>query len=108
MVAGAILLLIQMDYLEYRSILHYWPILPLVLGTVKIVAPGRERDVLGGADLVMLGLWGLACQNHWLGLTWRNSLPLILVAIGVRMVLGSLFGSRGRKGETPKEEIHHA
>ena len=107
MVAGGLLLLSQMHVVQLRPFYHYWPILLLVLGTVKIIAPRWERDILGGADLLMFGLWGLACQNHWGGLTWSNSIPLILVAMGIRMVLGAFLGKRGDK-QSRHEETHHA
>ena len=108
MAAGVVLLLDQQGVIEIGSIGRYWPLLLVVLGLWKVLAPREERDVAGGAMLVVFGSWILACTHQWLGLTYWNSWPLVFVAIGVRMIIGALIPAPLARVAAPDEEARHA
>lgn len=109
---GIALLLNQLDLIRIRDYFQHWPIavasLFSLMAVVKLVAPRPERDIKSGVDTLMFVGWFLACYYHWLGLTWLNSWPLIIVAIGVGMIVKALL--RVRPGESPAggKESHHA
>ncbi len=90
MAAGVLLLLDRQGVIEVGPLGLWWPTVLIVLGLLKVVAPARERDVAGGASLVIFGAWFLACTHRWMGLTYWNSWPLVFVAIGVKMMVGAI------------------
>ncbi len=55
--------------------------------------PGRGASIVGGLIMVGIGLWFFASQTLGIDLPridWRQAWPLILIAIGAWIVLGSL------------------
>ena len=88
---GAVLLLDQQGVLDMSEIWGYWPVLLVILGLWKLTAPPPGRDVADGAGWIVIGGWILACIHHWLGLSFRNSWPLVFAAMGVQMILRALF-----------------
>ncbi len=54
---------------------------------------GRGASLVGGVILIVIGLWFFASQTLGLDLPridWRQAWPIILIAIGAWIVLGSL------------------
>jgi hypothetical protein len=94
MAAGVVLLLDQTGIIEIGSVGRYWPLVLVAFGIGAMTGPAEKRDVGGGAMLIVFGLWILACTQHWQGLTFRNSWPLVFVAIGIKMVLRALAPKR--------------
>jgi len=88
---GAALVLDQMGVIEIGSLASWWPLLVVLLGLGKATAPPDERDPAEGVNLMLIGVWLLICVHHWMGLTYRNSWPLIFVAFGSKMVLRALM-----------------
>jgi hypothetical protein len=114
MAAGVVLWLDQLEVIEIRSVFRYWPAVLIILGLGSITAAREKRDVGGGAVMIVVGSWILACTQHWLGLTFRNSWPLINVAIGLGMIFGALFPTAPKSkvktdaNASAGEEAHHA
>ena len=108
MAAGVVLLLDQQGVIEIGSIGHWWPLVLVVLGLWKISAPEGERDAAGGAMLVVFGAWLLACNHHWMGLTYGNSWPLVFVAMGVKMMVKALTPGRSATAAADAKENDHA
>lgn len=108
--AGVLLFMVQQDIIEIRSIWRYWPVPWLVLGLMKLVAPPEERDLAGGTFEIALGAWFLACNLHWFGFTYRQTWPLIFVAIGLSQVIKALGGGPRAPvaAPTPVKEDGHA
>jgi hypothetical protein len=55
---------------------------------------------------LLLAAWFFAVTFDWGGLTYANSWPLALVAIGVGVVIGAITGEdrRGQKAKKPDVE----
>jgi len=104
--AGVLLLLTQQGIIHVVSIWLYWPVALIVVGTAKVVSPRPGRDLPGGVLEVLAGLWFLACNFHWQGFTYRETWPLLLVAIGLSQVLKAL--GVGRRSVDPEEDQRHA
>ena len=107
-VVGVALLLGQLDVIDIGPYHRYWPMLLVVIGGVRMIAPRGQRDVPGGAGTVMLGPWLMACLFHWGGLTWVSSWPLIFVSIGVSVILKALFRERTAAATEGEKESGHA
>lgn len=108
MAAGVVLLLDQQGIIEIGSIGHWWPLVLVVLGLWKITAPDGERDAAGGAMFMAFGGWLLACNQHWLGLTYANSWPLVFVAMGVKMIVKALTPRHSAAAAAGVKEDGHA
>jgi len=108
MAAGALLLLDQRGLIDVGPIGRWWAAVLVLMGLWKITAPRAERDAGGGAMLIVFGVWILACTHHWMGLTFRNSWPLVFVAIGVKMMVRALLppGPGSRRAAARYRRIH--
>ena len=67
---------------------EWWPLILVVIGITHLV----ERRVGSALTMILLGVWFLAVTSGWWGLTWRNSWPLVLVAVGMGIVVKALTG----------------
>ncbi len=107
MAAGVVLLLDQQGMVEIGSVGRWWPVVFVLMGLWKITAPRDTRDAGGGAELIIWGGWLLACMHNWMGLTFRNSWPLIFVAIGVKMMVKAMTpGANPATAADAKEDGH--
>jgi hypothetical protein len=85
---GSGFLLDRLHLIEMPSLGRLWPAVFLVIAALH-VAEGR----LGGAvTWVLLSAWFFACEYEWYGLDYRNSWPLVLVAVGTGIVVRALRG----------------
>ena len=89
---GVTFLLARFGVLETHDIGRLWPLVLVAIG-VGQAATGKFGS---GLSLVMMGAWFLACSFGWMGLTFRNSWGLLLVAQGSGMVVRSLTGEDRR------------
>jgi hypothetical protein len=61
------------------------------MGAVQMLWPGTVRERLSGFWLIAVGIYGFVSVWEMFGLHWGTSWPILLVAVGVRIVLGGLF-----------------
>ena len=94
---GLVFLLERFGVLEVPALGRLWPIVFIVIG----ISRAFERRYGGALMFTLMGAWFLACTFDWMGLTFRNSWGLVLVAVGGGMVVRSLTGEdeRGRRGK---------
>jgi len=105
MIAGGVVLVLDhLGIVQIGSFSLWWPLLVITVGLGKIMSPHPERDTPEGVMLILLGAWFLGVVHHWMGLTWRNSWPLIFVAVGAKTVLQALMPRPSRAVE--QEEFH--
>ena len=94
MAFGVLFLLDRTGRFDIHEIWHYWPAIFLIIGLGHLLFPNRGSDRVDGIIWLGIGAWVMANQNHWWGLNWANSWPLILVAIGLQTVLKALIEGR--------------
>ncbi|HYM81262.1 MAG TPA: DUF5668 domain-containing protein [Candidatus Limnocylindria bacterium] len=87
---GTAFLLDRFGVLNVPSLGRLWPGFVIGLGLVHVL----EGRIGSGMMFVVFGTWFFACEYAWLGLTFRNSWPLLIVALGLSMILESLVRSR--------------
>jgi len=93
MLFGVVLFLARMGVVEWRGEWGAWHVVPFLLlgiGLTKLLKPRRNGHRRGGF-LVILGGWLLLNQLSLL--RFRDSWPLILVALGIGMAWNALAGS---------------
>jgi|RhiMethySRZTD1v2_1073278.scaffolds.fasta_scaffold2345041_1 cell wall-active antibiotic response 4TMS protein YvqF len=91
---GVIFLLEQQGLLAFAGIRNWWPLIVVAVGLAKLIGGGSGRRRRGGLWVLFVGLWLLANANHYWGLDWHNSWPIMVIGFGTMLVLGSLFGDR--------------
>jgi hypothetical protein len=89
---GAVFLLGQQGLFGAAGIRDWWPLIVVALGVGKLVTGGDGRRRRGGFWLVFIGLWLLANTNHFFGLDWHNSWPIVLIGAGLMMTINALLG----------------
>jgi hypothetical protein len=95
---GAVFLLGQQGLFGVAGIRDWWPLIVVAMGVGKMVSSGSGRRRRGGIWLVFIGLWLLANTNHYYGLDWHNSWPIVLIGSGVMITVNALLGeSRSRE-----------
>jgi hypothetical protein len=69
---------------------HYWPLILVVLGGMKVLDPGqsggRQRSRRGGLWLIYVGCWGLVNEFHLFGFDYGTSWPLLIIGAGIGIV----------------------
>ncbi len=68
---------------------HIGPLLMVLVGVLKMTVYPNIKQFSRGLLLTFLGVWLFAVFEHWLGLTFANSWPLVLIAFGVRIIVES-------------------
>jgi len=108
---GVFLLLIQFDVIHTYSIWNWWPLWPIGAGLWKLSQWNDPKQLGSGATMALIGVWLMFANFGWYGLTWHNSWPLALVAVGLGIVVGALAsGIRNAAGDgasPPETEKRH-
>jgi hypothetical protein len=68
---------------------HIGPLFMVLIGILKMTVYPNIKQFSRGLFLTFLGVWLFAVFEHWLGLTFANSWPLVLIAVGVRIIVES-------------------
>lgn len=91
---GVAMLVERNDGWAIRLDASWWPLLLLLLGFVKLVAPGerrgRPRSRRSAIWLLSIGTWGLISEAELFGLDYSTSWPLLVVALGLNIAWGAL------------------
>ena len=87
---GVFLLLVQFDMVPLFSLRNWWPLWPMGIGLWKLSRWDDPGELGSGVTLALIGVWLLMANSGWYGLTWRNSWPLALIAVGAGIVVKAL------------------
>lgn len=93
-VAGSALLLHLtglVDIGAYWDMHRYWPLIIVVVGVVQLAGIPDIKAVGNGLWSIFIGLWLFMVVNQMVGLTFRNSWPVFVVAWGVKLLGEALF-----------------
>jgi len=101
MVAGVLITLDNLGFLNAGEILRFWPAALIVVGVLKLVERGFiGSGTVGGWLWVFAGsilmLWTLGLVNPF------SLLPLVLVVLGGRLVWHTFSPKEGRRGRSPE------
>ena len=97
LILGAYFLAINIGVAIPHELWEYWPALPLVFGLLQLAWPGSLRERLGGIFLASIGVYGFVSTFEMFGLNWGTAWPIMLVAIGLRIVIGGMLGEHRRE-----------
>jgi len=87
---GVLFLLDNMDVLDARNYVRFWPVFLIAFGLVRVLQPGvRGGGKVFGAVLAIIGCVLLLRALNITDLGFRDLWPLILVAVGGSLIWGS-------------------
>lgn len=99
---GAIFLAEQLNLADFGSVLRtWWPMILILLGVSKLTS---WRSAWSGLWLVAIGAWLQLVQLSLFDLTYRNSWPLILIALGGVITVRALFEAVAGRGTEGRHE----
>jgi hypothetical protein len=111
---GVVLMLVGVAFLAERLGLapdwslnyQWWPLLVAILGVARLIHPRSARAVGSGVLMLLMSAWFFIASNDWHGLTWNNSWPLALVAVGLSMVAHAIAARWLPDPRAWKERLH--
>ena len=96
---GALMLVDRYSVLEFGDLVRrFWPLALILIGIPKLV---RRATLWNGLWLITVGTWLQLIQFHFLGMSYRNSWPLLLIALGGGMIARVMLDIA-----LPEEERH--
>jgi len=97
---GTVALLEKQGYGMLDLLWTHWPAAFAVLGLLRLLTARSARQLGSAAFLLLLSAWFYACQTGYLGLSYHNSWPLLLLALGLgKMLMGGFGLLRGRRAD---------
>ena len=95
---GLLMLLDRHDVVGHDAMRLFPGIVLMLIGGVRLLfgdeGHRRRHRGFGGVWLVVVGSWLVVNESHVMGLTYNDSWPLLIIAIGVLIVVRELFGRR--------------
>ena len=88
---GMVFLLDQMNVIEFgRVIRRWWPMFIILFGVPRLF---KREMFWSGMWFITVGSWMQLVRLHVFGLTFRNSWPLLLIAIGAGIIVRTFIES---------------
>ena len=89
---GTILLLNQLGVFPYHFVAHFWPVLLIVVGLIKVFTSKDRGEMVFGGCLIGAGI---ILQTNSLGIThitWGQAWPLFIIVVGLMVVAHAFSG----------------
>lgn len=84
---GILFLLDNLDIINFRHALPFWPLALIVVGVVKFCDGGSRDGMVVGGALAGVGVLMLLNRLGFLYVSWRTLWPLALIAVGAAILL---------------------
>lgn len=88
---GTIFLFDNFEYIDIGAWVSYWPFIIACVGAGRIIEGRSAAEVSKGGFMIFVAGWLYACLQHLWGLSFYNSWPTILIALGLRHIIAGLF-----------------
>jgi hypothetical protein len=84
---GGALLADQLGYVNVYDLWHYFPLILVLVGVIRMIGFPTAKEFVGGLWSVVIGLWLFANFEHMYGMYFDNSWPFLIIAWGVILIL---------------------
>lgn len=84
----------HLGYIEAESLIRFWPAMLIAAGIGKLIDPGSSSSRFSGVLLLGVGALLLGDNLNLLRFDFESLFPLVLVAIGLRLVWLGLWPRR--------------
>ena len=96
---GSVFLLERLGYIESVTLRQYWPGIIGLVGVGQLFAARNAAQAVKGAFLVFLACWlYVSIQRLW-GLSFQNSWPMVLIAVGLTHIVSGLSAKSEKRME---------
>ena len=103
-ILGTVFILMNLGLIGHVPLSRFWPLILMMIGLSKLIQTDYGKARWDGAWLLLLGVWFQMVTLKLLGMTYRNSWPLLLIVWGVYLT-GAALARRSQL--TLAEENHH-
>ena len=98
MALGLIFLLDNFGWWDAQRILHYWPVLLIVIGAIKLSDAARTKQYFTGMALIAVG-GGMTLQRFGLfHISWHLLWPVLIMLAGIAFIIKAVLGQSGEAG----------
>jgi predicted membrane protein len=94
---GVVFLLDNFHIFDARSVLAFWPIVFIVVGSLKLSQAHRPAGYIVGGGLLIAGVLLTLSHMGIFVLHWRDWWPVVMIALG----LGVIFKGQLHQGQSP-------
>src|ERR1700733_4042248 len=99
---GVVLALEQLGLLEAHHLLRFWPAALIIIGLVMLQRT-EKHSALRALLLIVIGGWLLLNTLGWVSLDlWEFIVPLVLVLVGARIMVGNTGGPFAALASVPR------
>ncbi|MBI3229793.1 MAG: hypothetical protein HYZ45_06335 [Burkholderiales bacterium] len=100
MAIGLIFLLDNFGWWDAQRILHYWPVLLIVVGAMKLSDAPQTKQYFVGMALIAVGA-GMTLQRLGLFIiSWKMMWPIIIMLAGIAFIIKAVVGQDGETGQS--------
>jgi len=89
-ILGTVFILMNLGLIEHVPLFRFWPLILIMIGLSKLTQADSGKRRWDGIWMVLLGLWFQSVTLHLLGMTYRNSWPLLLIVWGTYLAGAAL------------------
>jgi hypothetical protein len=94
---GTLFLLENLDVIYFDHLSSYWPVIVIAFGVMKLLDAENMDRRADGFWWIYVGVWLLVSTTHFLGLSFHNSWPLLIIGWGISMLWKSTNTRTPRK-----------
>lgn len=91
---GLLFLLDNLGFVDMHRAFSFWPMLFVIVGTVKLCDTRTQGGTLLGAGLVGIGILLMLDRMDIIDFSWRTVWPLVLIGLGGFLVAKALRSKR--------------
>lgn len=96
---GSLFLLDRWAYIDSGSWIQYWPFVIASVGVGRLIDARSADQASKGGFLIFFGCWLYANLEHLWSLNFFNSWPMILIALGLRHIIGGVAAPSEKSSE---------
>ena len=102
---GVLFMLHYLHLMAWDAWRAWWPALVIFFALLRLLTARTPRRIGDAVCWMCMGGWFIVAANGMYGLTWGNSWPLALVAVGVGTVARAV-ASFAMRGDAADVEVH--
>ena len=91
---GMLFLVDNLGFFNFRSLLHFWPMVFIAVGALKLVESRRPDGYFLGAVLIGVGVMMILSRLGFIYFSWRLVWPVLLIALGAAVLYRAMTGRR--------------
>lgn len=103
---GGAFLADQLGYANIYDLWHYWPLIMVVVGVIKMIGFPTAKDFMSGLWSVIIGVWLFANFEHMFGMYFDNSWPFLIIAWGVTLIIKPFVRDRLAANPPPASDFN--